>query len=118
MTVKVEDEWTEDEKRMAQDYLRKVRELAEERDKYRKVMHRLTIYYLSLMPLDTQDQEHLCIYTCIRIPEQINRQMPMPIDTVSAVFHKWGLGQYPTKPQADCNMPKPPRVKYGREVSM
>ena len=39
MTVKAEEEWTEDEKRMAQDYMRKVRELAEERDKYRKVSY-------------------------------------------------------------------------------
>ena len=33
----------------------------------------------------------------------IHRQMPTPIDTVSDVFHKWGLG-----PQAEWDMPQPP----------
>ena len=44
--------------------------------------------------------------------------MPTPIDTVSVVFHEWGLGQYPTKPQAEWDAPQPPQVKYVREVSM
>ena len=33
--------------------------------------------------------------------QRIYRQMPTPIDTVSDVFHEWGLGQYPKKPQAE-----------------
>lgn len=40
MTTKPEEEWSEDEKRLVQDYQRKVRELNEERDKYRKVLLR------------------------------------------------------------------------------
>lgn len=35
--MKPEEEWTEDEKKVAQDYDRKVKELQEEREKYRKV---------------------------------------------------------------------------------
>ena len=37
MTAKPESEWSEDEKKAAQDYERRVKELEEERDKYRKV---------------------------------------------------------------------------------
>ena len=48
----------------------------------------------------------------------INRQMPTPIDTVSDVFHDWGLGQYPTKQQAEWDAPQPQQVKYIRAVSM
>ena len=39
--------------------------------------------------------------------------MPTPIDTVSVVFHEWG--PYPTKLQAEWDMPQPPQVKYIRE---
>ena len=45
----------------------------------------------------------------------INRQMPTPIDIVPDVFHEWGLGPYPTKPQSEWDMPQPPRVKYIRD---
>ena len=31
---------------------------------------------------------------------KINRQMPMLIDTISAECNEWGLGRYPTVPQA------------------
>ena len=45
MTAKPESEWTEDEKKVAQEYERKVRELNEEREKYRKVTrHSITHY--------------------------------------------------------------------------
>ncbi len=37
MTGKSESEWSEDEKKLAQDYDRKVKDLEEEREKYRKV---------------------------------------------------------------------------------
>ena len=37
MTAKPESEWTEEEKKAAQEYERKVKELIEEREKYRKV---------------------------------------------------------------------------------
>ena len=37
MTSKDESEWSEDEKKMVAEYERKVRELQEEREKYRKV---------------------------------------------------------------------------------
>ena len=44
--------------------------------------------------------------------------MPTPIDTASDVLHKWGLGQYPTKPQSEWDAPQPPPVIYIRAVSM
>ena len=44
--------------------------------------------------------------------------MPAPIDTVSDVFHEWGLGLCPMKPLAEWDEPQPPRVKYIRAVSM
>ena len=37
MKDKAEADWSEDEKKLAQDYERRVKELEEERDKYRKV---------------------------------------------------------------------------------
>ena len=37
----------------------------------------------------------------------------MPIDTVSDVFHEWGLGSQ--KPQTDWDAPQPPRLKYVRD---
>ena len=37
MKEKAEADWSEDEKKLAQDYERRVKELEEERDKYRKV---------------------------------------------------------------------------------
>ena len=36
----------------------------------------------------------------------IHRQMPTPIDSISVVFHEWGLGPYPKKPQAEWDMPQ------------
>ena len=41
--------------------------------------------------------------------------MPTPIGTVSDIFHNWGLEPYPTKPQAEWDMPQPQRVKYIRD---
>ena len=41
--------------------------------------------------------------------------MPTPIDTVSYVFHEWGLGQYPTKPRSEWDVPQSPLVKYIRD---
>ena len=41
--------------------------------------------------------------------------MPTPIDTVSDVFHEWGLGPYLMKPQAEWDMPQPPQLKYVRD---
>lgn len=38
MQNKPEEEWSEDEKKAAQEYERKVKELNEEREKYRKVI--------------------------------------------------------------------------------
>ena len=37
MQNKAEDDWSEDEKKLAQEYEKKVKELQEERDKYKKV---------------------------------------------------------------------------------
>ena len=34
--------------------------------------------------------------------------MPTPIDTVDDVFHEWGLGPNPTKPQAEWDMAPAP----------
>ena len=37
MTSKAEAEWSEEEKKLAEDYTKKVQELEEEREKYKKV---------------------------------------------------------------------------------
>ena len=39
MTSKEEDDWTEEEVKVAQEYESRVKELQEEREKYRKVSH-------------------------------------------------------------------------------
>ena len=38
MMTKAEADWTEDEQKMVKDYEKKVRELQEEREKFRKVL--------------------------------------------------------------------------------
>lgn len=42
MTAKEEADWTEDEEKLAQEYEKKVKELQDEREKYRKVSDLLT----------------------------------------------------------------------------
>ena len=47
----------------------------------------------------------------------IYREILTPIDNGSELFHKCGLGLYPTKPKAKWNAPQPPRVKYVNVVA-
>ncbi|KAK2163683.1 hypothetical protein LSH36_75g07025 [Paralvinella palmiformis] len=54
MTAKPESEWTEDEKKVAQEYERKVRELNEEREKYRKQLETELRKLQSLIQESTQ----------------------------------------------------------------
>ena len=53
MTVKGSDEWTDEEKKIAVEYERKVKELSEEREKYKKVSITIRISYYCIPSFDS-----------------------------------------------------------------